>query len=111
MICLQYASVCIRMHPYASIRLIYAPERQCSTHAFAEKVKKSKNSRNLLFYNVFRSAKSIQIQPINPILINVRKIEKNTDWFELGNYIALAIVPSWVEQHCRLVEVPMRTSM
>ena len=33
---IQYASVCIRMHPYASIRYICAPECQYSTHVFAE---------------------------------------------------------------------------
>ena len=48
LVCIQihpYASVCthmhpsrIRMHPYASIRLIYASERQYSTHSFAGKV-------------------------------------------------------------------------
>ena len=36
-------------------------------------------------YNVFRSAKPIQIQPINPNLINQRKIAKKIRiWFEIS---------------------------
>ena len=66
-----YASVCIRMHPYSSIRLIYASERQYSTHVFGERVKKSKDCRNRLSYNAFRSAKSIRIQPIITNFINI----------------------------------------
>ena len=38
-VCIQYASVCTRMHPYASIRLAYASERRYSRHVFAEEVK------------------------------------------------------------------------
>ena len=33
---------CIRMHPYASIHLIYPSDRQYSTHVFADK----SNSKN-----------------------------------------------------------------
>ena len=74
-----YASVCIRMHPYASIHLIYASERRYSRHVFAEKSKTNNKQNQLisLFYNVFRSAKSIRIQPIKPKLINMLQKTKN----------------------------------
>ena len=70
-VCIQYASVCIRMHPYASIRLIYASERQYSRQVFSEKIKKSKNNRNLVFYNAIRSAQSVRIQPNIPNIPNL----------------------------------------
>ena len=54
---------------------------------------KSQNSRNRLFYNAIRSAKSIQIQPIIANLINIRKITNKSDWFELGNYIDALLMP------------------
>ena len=66
------------MHPYAFIRLIYAPERQCSTKVFTEteKVKKSENKRDRLFCNAIRSAKSVRIQPIIADLINMWREQK-----------------------------------
>ena len=48
----------------------------------------TKGSSNLWtwhLYNVFRSAKSIKIQPINPNLINQQTIDKKTTrWFEIS---------------------------
>ena len=68
---------------YVKYAILYA------THSiFAEKVTKSKSSRNRLFYNAIRSVKSTQIQPIVADLISKQEMErKNPDWFELGNYI------------------------
>jgi len=60
--------------------------------------KVSKNRWIWHFYNVFRSAKPIQIQPINPNLINQRKIaKKNWIWFEISRicfiFFWLFVVP------------------
>ena len=43
LICIRHTSVYTRVHTYASKRLIYAPERKCSTHVFAKKLKKYNN--------------------------------------------------------------------
>ena len=41
-----------------------------------KKSKVKNKSMNWLFYNVFRNAKSIQIQPLIAILINIRQMTK-----------------------------------
>ena len=62
-----------------------------------EQTKISKKKRyKSQFVDAFRSAKSVQIQPIIAILINIRKTAKtNPDWFEIGNYIALPMLLWW----------------
>ena len=67
--------------------------------------KGSKNLWILHWYNVFRSTKSIQIQPINPNLINQRKIAKKIRmWFDISRisfyiyiyiYIYIALPICW----------------
>ena len=54
-----------RAKPYA----LFTPLNGNIQHTLSPK--KSKHNRNLLFYNAIRSAKSIQIQPINPNLIKI----------------------------------------
>ena len=57
---------------------------------FKEKVEISKKLYKSQFANVFRSAKSIKIQPINPNLITKQNFDKNNeDWFEIGPYRVL----------------------
>ena len=66
LICLQYASVCIHMHPpYAPICL-HTPYLRLRTQIFnthfRREIKKVENNRNRLFYNAIRSIKSVQFQ-------------------------------------------------
>ena len=60
---------------------------------------KSKHLWNRNLYNVLRTAKSIQIQPINPILIHIVRKQRKPDWSGIGiSYIFCYFsVPSWAK--------------
>ena len=67
LICLQYESVCIHMHPYAPICMLpytlFTPRTPIFNTRFRRQKQKVRKYRNRHFYNAIRSAQSIQIQP------------------------------------------------
>ena len=117
-ICLQYASVCIRMHPYASVcthmppYALFTPSNANVQHRFSPNSSKSKkNSRNRLFCNAIRNVKSMQIQPIIAILKETCKKHNNyfgpkIDLYRISHILCKIIVAFRTATSARIPEQP-----
>ena len=98
-ICIHHASICTRRQPYASIRVIYAPGHQYSTHILTEKSKSQTHAKNRYNRIAIRSAKSVRIQTKSHNSINICK-DKNLRFLYIGLYricdsaLGNALIPS-----------------